>query len=55
MKPGTSYEHKKDGSGKGYKRYDECPKCHEKVFNNSPNFQEFLGREAEKNRKIGSN
>lgn len=33
---------------KGYRRYDECPKCHEKVFNNAPNFQETLAKETEK-------
>jgi len=50
MKPGTSYEQKKDGNRKGYKRYEECPKCHEKIFNNSPNFQELLVRESKNNR-----
>ena len=50
MKTGTSYEHKKDNN-KGYRRFDECPKCHEKIFNNAPNFQENLVKETEKNRR----
>lgn len=42
MKSGTSYEQKKNNNSKGYKRYDECPKCHDKIYNNLPNFQETL-------------
>lgn len=48
MKSGTSYEQKKNGNRKGYRRYDECPKCHEKIFSNAPNFQETLAKETEK-------
>jgi hypothetical protein len=48
MKSGTSYEQKKNGNRKRYKRYDECPKCHEKIFSNAPNFQETLAKETEK-------
>lgn len=51
MKSGTSYGQKKNSNGKGYRRFDECPKCHERVFNNSPNFQETLVRETEKSRR----
>lgn len=40
MKTGTSYQHK-NGRDTA-KRYDECPKCHDKKYNNSPNFQELL-------------
>lgn len=47
MRSGTLYE-QKNRSNKGYRRYNECPKCHEKVFNNSPNFQEYLGKETQK-------
>ena len=31
MKSGTLYEQKNDNK-KGYRRYDECPKCHDKVL-----------------------
>lgn len=51
MKSGTSYGQKKNSNGKGYRRFDECPKCHERFFNNSPNFQETLVRETEKSRR----
>lgn len=50
MKSGTSYEQKKNDNGRGYKRYDECPKCHDKVYNSSLNFQETLVRVSEKRR-----
>ena len=49
MRSGTSYEQRK-GNSKGYRRFDECPKCHDKVFNNTLNFQETLARETEKRR-----
>ena len=46
MKSGTSYE---QTNGRGYsRRYDECPKCHDKRYNNSLNFQESLVRAAQK-------
>lgn len=51
MKSGTLYEQKNDNK-KGYRRYDECPKCHDKVFNNLPNFQETLAKETEKKGNI---
>ena len=46
MKSGTTYEHK-NGQDSA-KRYDECPKCHDKKYNNTLNFQESL---IEANRK----
>lgn len=46
MKSGTSYQYK-NGSDTA-KRYDECPKCHDKKYNNSPNFQELLVSAAKK-------
>lgn len=46
MKSGTSYEHK-NGQDTA-KRYDECPKCHDKRYNNAPNFQESLVRATQK-------
>ena len=48
MKPGTSYEQRKGGHTA--KRYDECPKCGDRKYNNSSNFQEILVNEF-KNRK----
>lgn len=48
MATGTTYEHK---NGKhSAKRYDECPKCHYKKYNNSPNFQDVLVNAAQKSR-----
>lgn len=40
MVQGTSYENS-DGRHHA-KRYDECPKCHNRKYNNSVNFQEVL-------------
>ena len=40
MKSGTSYE-QRQGKGSA-RRYDMCPKCHNKKYNNLPNFQEIL-------------
>ena len=46
MKPGTTYEHK---NGKNTaRRYDECPKCYDKRYNNYPNFQEILVKVVQK-------
>lgn len=38
MKSGTTYE-QKNQNNKRYKRFNKCPKCHEKIYNNSPNPQ----------------
>lgn len=46
MKSGTTYE-QKNGHDTA-KRYDECPKCHDKKYNNLPNFQELLVSEVQK-------
>lgn len=46
MKSGTTYEHKNDQDTA--KRYNECPKCHEKRYNSAPNFQESLVKAAQK-------
>jgi len=53
---GTTYEKKKkDNSGNSgeskdiiHKRYCKCPICHNKVYNNSENFQELLKEELRK-------
>ena len=42
---GTTYEQKKDKDGKynpAHRRFCKCPKCNEKIYNSSPNFQEEL-------------
>lgn len=44
MKPGTTYE-KKDERNSGnivHKRFCQCPRCKERIYNNSSNFQEIL-------------
>lgn len=48
MKSGTTYEHK-NGQDSA-KRYDECPKCHDKRYNNAANFQESLSRATQKHK-----
>ena len=52
MNNGTEYEQKKNKRDKGYKRYNQCPKCHSKIYNKSLNFQEVMISEMEKNRNI---
>lgn len=47
---GTTYKQRKNKSDKGYKRYNECPKCGDRVYNNSPNFQEVLEKVSEKSK-----
>ena len=47
MNSGTEYKKKKDDNDKGYKRYNQCPRCHTKIYNKSPNFQDVM-REAMK-------
>ena len=52
---GTTYQKKRDRDGRNkstYKRYNECPKCHDKIYNNSANFQEILVNISEKSRNI---
>lgn len=48
MDSGTEYKQKKNKHDKGYKRYNQCPKCHSKIFNTSQNFQEMMEIEMEK-------
>lgn len=47
---GTSYEPKKNNDDKGYRRYDECPRCHHRKYYNGLNFQEVMDNEIQKNR-----
>lgn len=49
MKSGTSYKQKKDGKY-SVRRFHECKKCHEKVYTNEPNFQEYMNKAKEKKR-----
>ena len=51
MKTGTSYQQKKNDRDKGWKRYNECPRCHTKLYNNPSNFQEVLNRMTENNKR----
>lgn len=51
MESGTQYHQKKNNKDMGYRRYNKCPKCYDKVYNNSPNFQETLVRELEKSKR----
>lgn len=48
---GTSYEPKKHKDNKGYQRYDECPSCHYRKYNNGLNFQEIMNKEIQKNKR----
>lgn len=45
---GTSYHKKENRNDKGYKRYDECPSCHYRKYNNGLNFQEIMNKEIQK-------
>lgn len=47
MGAGTRYEQNKDGKSSN-RRFHECKKCHDKVFTNEPNFQEFMNKVSEK-------
>lgn len=47
---GTSYGPKKNIEDKGYQRYDECPNCHYRKYNNGMKFQEVMIREIQKSR-----
>lgn len=46
MAPGTTYYEKKKGEddkkGIKHRRFCECPKCKERIYNNSTNFQEIM-------------
>lgn len=42
MKGGTSYENRNGRSN--CMRFSECPKCRDRRYNNSPNFQELLAK-----------
>lgn len=47
---GTSYKPKENKGDKGYQRYDECPSCHYRKYNNGLNFQGVMNREIQKSR-----
>ncbi len=44
---GTLYEQKRKND-KGYLRYDECPICHRKKYNNGLNIQEAMNKKNQK-------
>lgn len=47
---GSLYEPKKNKNDKGYRRYEECPSCHYRKYNNGLNFQEVMNKEIQKNK-----
>lgn len=47
MSTGTTYERKKV-SKPSHRRFYECKCCKDKVYVNSPNFQEIMKKESEK-------
>lgn len=47
---GTLYHPKENKNDKGYKRYNKCPNCGYKKFNNGLNFQEIIEKEIRKSR-----
>ena len=49
---GTTYEKKKNNRDRGYRRFNKCPKCKKKIYNNSDNFQEHLAKASEKSRSM---
>lgn len=49
---GTTYEKKKKKRDRGYRRFNKCPKCKSKIYNNSENFQELLVKASEKSRSM---
>lgn len=49
---GTTYEKKKNNRDRGYRRFNKCPKCKKKIYNNSENFQEHLVKASDKSRSI---
>ena len=46
MISGTTYKRKKNKDDKGYKRFRECPKCKDKIYTNTANFQEALTKNS---------
>lgn len=50
MRTGTRYEQRKGRDRPSHRRYYECMKCGDKVYTNTPNFQEILIKESEKSR-----
>lgn len=50
MESGTTYEQNKDGKYSA-RRFNECKKCHDKVYTKELNFQECMSKASEKCRK----
>lgn len=49
MRSGTTYEKNKENKSSA-RRFHECKKCHDKMYTNEPNFQEYMIKAAEKYR-----
>lgn len=47
MGTGTTYKQKKDGKPSA-RRFNECKKCHDKVYTKEPNFQKCMSKVLEK-------
>ncbi len=50
MEIGTRYEQNRGQNKPSHRRYFECGKCHDRVYTNGPNFQEYMNKALEKNR-----
>lgn len=48
METGTSYEKRNGHDNTSHRRYYECKKCHDRVYLNAPNFQEYLHKASSK-------
>ena len=48
MRTGTRYEQRKGQDRPSHRRYFECGKCRDRVYTNSPNFQEAMVKASEK-------
>lgn len=51
MGTGTRYEQRKGRDRPSARRYYECKKCKDRVYTNSPNFQEIYNKELKKIRE----
>jgi len=50
MELGTTYEQKGRENKSTHKRFCQCPKCKDKFYINSPNFQEYLNTASKENK-----
>jgi len=47
---GTRYEQNNGRDKPSHRRYFECSKCHDRVYTNAPNFQEYMNKASDKRR-----